>query len=291
MATSPASAGDWVFRALVAAIVCLGCSDEPAGLRTLPGVAITVTPDALTLPVGATASLDVTVSDLAGRPLTGLEVRWSSSAPAVASVSQTGVVTALSPGRASVGAYSERGVGFAHIVVQLDFRLPVSPSSVLRSEIGTPTSLCPVGEGGLRTDGGRECSHAGISRYSLDFRSPDELPMAAEVGAAADGTVSDVCLRPPPEVTCGLDGPFVYIEHGFGFASFYSHLDPASISVRRKTAITQGETLGRMGTWGVESYPWTHFELRYGNRDDTQRRVLEHLLVGGRKLTDYRVSQ
>ncbi len=284
------SVGNSGLRAFLLGILCLGCSDDPAGLRTIPGVAITVTPGALTLPVGATASLDATVNDLAGRPLTGRQVEWSSSAPAVVSVSRTGVVTALSPGAATVEAYSEQGVGFAHLVVQLDFVLPVSPPAMLITEIGTPTTSCPGGEGGLRVGGGRDCSHAGVSRYSLDFRSPEELPTALEVGAAADGTVSDVCTRPAPEATCGPDGPFVYVDHGFGFASLYSHLDPASITVRRKTAVVQGETLGRMGTWG-EVYPWTHFELRYGKQDDTQRRVLEHLLLGGRKLTDYRLSQ
>ncbi|HJR17204.1 MAG TPA: peptidoglycan DD-metalloendopeptidase family protein [Gemmatimonadales bacterium] len=278
------------YRTGLLGLVSLGCSDEPAGIRVLPVVTIVVTPEAVTLPVGESARLEASVSDLEGRPLATREITWSSSAPDVASVSATGVVTASSPGRATVGAYSEQSVGFAHVVVQLDFRLPVSPASVLRAEIGTPTALCAAGEGGLRQDGRWECSHAGISRYSLDFRA-DEGQSFAQVGAAADGTVADVCLRPPPEATCGPDGPFVYIEHGFGFASFYSHLDPASISVRRKMSVAQGETVGRMGTWGAETYPWTHFELRYQNQDPAQRAVLDQLLVERRKLTDYRVGE
>lgn len=291
MTTPHASALVLISRALLLGTVCLACSDEPAGLRALPVITIRVAPNTLTLPVGATAALEASVSDLEGNPLSGKEIAWSSSAPDVASVSRSGVVTAVSAGSASIGAYSEQSVGFAHVVVQLDFRLPVPPGSILRTEMGSLTTLCPGGEGGLRQDGGRECSHAGISRYSLDFRSPEDAAAGTPVGAAADGTVGDICLRPPPETTCGPDGPFVYIEHGSGFASLYSHLDPASITIRRKTAVAQGEAIGRMGVYGSEPYPWAHFELRYGNQEPAQQVVLDQLLISRRRLTEYRIGQ
>lgn len=279
------------FTLSAVALAALACENEPSGLRTLPVVSITVTPNALTLPVGASATLTAAVRDLEGRPFEAREVRWSSSAPAIVEVSATGVVTALAVGVASVGAYTEQGVGFARIVVQMDFRLPVAAGqALLRSEIGSPTTLCASGEGGLRSDGGRECSHSGISRYSLDFMLSGDSS-AAVVGAAGDGTVADICIQPPSEGTCGPNGPFVYIEHGSGFATFYSHLDPASVTVRRKTPVVQGELLGRMGAWGAESYPWVHFELRYNNQDTGGNPVLDGLLLDGRKLTEYRVGQ
>ena len=280
------------FALSTVALAALACESEPTDLRTLPVVSITVTPNALILPVGASAAFTAAVRDPEGRPLEDREVRWSSSAPAIAKVSATGVVTALAPGVASIGAYSDRSVGFARVVVQMDFRLPVpTTGSVLFAEIGTPTALCPAGEGGLRADGGRDCRHAGISRYSLDFRPAPEHPTATAVAAAADGMVNDICVQPPSEATCGPNGPFVYIEHGSGFATVYAHLDPASVSVRRKTRVAQGEVLGRMGAWGVESHPWLHFELRLGNQDPGKNRTLDSLLLGGRKLTEYRVGQ
>jgi murein DD-endopeptidase MepM/ murein hydrolase activator NlpD len=82
----------------------------------------------------------------------------------------------------------------------------------------------------------------------------------------------------------------VYIDHGNGFASQYSHLDPATITIRRKNAVLQGETVGRMGTWGSEPYAWTHFELRYKNQEPAQQAVLSQLLIGGRKLSEYRIA-
>jgi hypothetical protein len=269
------------------------CESEPAGLRTLPGVIITVIPAHLVLSVGATAALHATVGDQEGRPLPEREVQWSSTAPEIVDVSPHGVVTGVAAGVAHVGAHSDQGVGFARVVVQMDFQLPVTAGQwSLRTEMGSPTALCPGREGGRRADGGLDCSHAGISRYSLDFRAPDGSGLPGQVVmAAADGTVSDVCLQPPHEITCGPNGPFVYIEHESGFATFYSHLDPASVTVRRKTPVTQGEPLGRAGAWGTDGHPWVHFEVRYKNQDSGGSPVLDELLVDGRKLTEYRLAQ
>ena len=277
-------------RLLAAVLTAAACESGPADLRALPGVNISVTPAAVVLEVGERTQLAAAVRDLDGDSLGPREVDWSSSAPEIARVSNSGEVTAIAPGIANVGAYSGGSVGMARVVVQVGFRLPVAAAtSLLTAEIGTATGACPSGEGGLRADGDRECRHAGISRYSLDFRALPEQPEATAVGAAADGTVSDICIQPPSESTCGLNGPFVYIEHGSGFATFYSHLDPASVSVRRKTRVSQGETLGRMGAWGDESYPWMHFEIRWNNQDPFENRLLGNLGVSGRRLSDYRV--
>ena len=271
-------------------LLCLGCGDDPAGVRAGSGVSIEVTPSTVTLPVGASTTLAASIRDVEGRPVSTGQIQWSSSAPAVVGVSPTGNATALSPGTATISAQSDLSVGFAHVVVQLDFHLPVGPSAVLRTEMGSQTASCPEGEGGLREDGGWECSHAGVSRYSLDFRAPAAMPAAALVGAAANGVVRDVCLQPPSEVTCGPHGPFVYVDHGSGFVSFYSHLDPASVTVRRKQEVIAGQEIGRMGTWGAESYAWTHFELRYRNQGTAQPIVLDQLLIAGRTLSEYQVG-
>jgi murein DD-endopeptidase MepM/ murein hydrolase activator NlpD len=277
---------------LLLTVSSVSCENEPADVGTPPGINISVTPITLVLSVGASAQLAATVRGLDGTVLTGREVQWSSSAPAVADVSPSGIVTAVAPGTANVGAYSAQSVGFARVVVQLELRLPVpSARSLLTTEIGTPSSGCPAGEGGLRAEGGRDCRHAGISRYSLDFRPMPEYPAFTAVGAAADGRVDDVCLQPPTEVTCGPNGPFVYIVHGAGFATFYSHLDPASITVRRKMTVQQGDLLGHMGAWSDEGYPWVHFELRLNKQDPGDNRVLDNLLLEGRRLADYRVTE
>ena len=72
-------------------------------------------------------------------------------------------------------------------------------------------------------------------------------------------------MQPPTEVTCGPNGPFVYLFHGAGFTTRYSHLDPASITVRRKQ--------------------------RLNNQDPGDNRVLDNILLEGRSLRDYRVAE
>jgi len=230
--------------------------------------------------------------------LTGPDIQWSSSAPDIVSVSSTGEVAALAVGRASIGAYSGQSVGFARVVVQLNFRLPVSGGGawLVVTEIGSPAPECAGNEGGLRLDGSRDCSHAGISRYSLDLADAGQwsgaLPdtPAPEVVAAADGTITDICIQPPVEVTCGTNGPFVLVEHAGGFSTIYAHLDPGSVSLRRKTAVSRGQPLGTMGAWGTFPAPWVHFELRHENKGAGAARVLDALVVSGRTLREYGVG-
>jgi hypothetical protein len=283
------------FLLLAASQTVVGCGDDSTGIRTLPGVKITVAPTDLVLTTGASARLEATVYDGEGRLLPGREIQWSSSAPDIVSVSQTGVVTALAVGKASIGAYSEQSVGFGRVVVQLNLRLPIPGERrwLIVTEIGTPAVECPGNEGGLRMAGSRDCTHSGISRYSLDLADADQWDglmagsPAPEVLAAADGTITDICIQPPSEVTCGPNGPFILVEHGGDFSTIYAHLDPSSVTLRRKTVVSRGQLLGTMGAWGTDPAPWLHFELHYENKGASASSVLESLQLSGRTMREY----
>jgi hypothetical protein len=283
---------------LAAILASPACERDSAGPRALPAVTITVTPNQLTLPIRATFRLAATVRDSDDRTLTDPPITWVSAAPEIATVSSTGMVTALAAGTATITAHSDAGVGFARVVVQEDFRLPLPPGSwLLRTEVGTPAAGCAEGEGGLRRDGSRDCSHAGVSRYSLDFAAvtEEEGPLTGlrpvDVLAAADGRVIDICLLTAPQINCGIDGPFVVVEHAGGFRTTYAHLNSASVIVRRKTSVRRGQPLGTMSVSGADSDAWVHFELRFQNQGADAASVLETLLVDGRKLGDYRVGE
>ncbi|HZA97784.1 MAG TPA: peptidoglycan DD-metalloendopeptidase family protein [Gemmatimonadales bacterium] len=274
------------------------CGDDSAGVEVVAPLTITVTPTDLVLSTGASAQLEATVHDSDGRLLPGHAVQWSSSAPEIVGVSQTGIVTALAVGRATIGAYRDQSVGFGRVAVQPGFRIPVSSTSrwLVVTEVGSLEPGCVGNEGGLRIDGSRDCSHAGVSRYSLDLADADQWTGAApgtpapEVVAAADGTITDICIQPPSEVTCGDNGPFVLIAHEAGFSTVYAHLDPGSVSLRRKTAVQQGQRLGTMGAYGAFHSPWLHFELRYENSGSMAASVLEPVQVSGRRMRDYRAG-
>lgn len=87
--------------------------------------AVILTPSSSTLIVGATSQLTTQVTDSSGNLLTGRPVTYSSNAPAVASISGTGIVTAVSPGTAQITAVSEGKSGTAFVQV-----IPVPVSTV-----------------------------------------------------------------------------------------------------------------------------------------------------------------
>ncbi len=117
-----------------------------AGVST---VTVTVSPSQIT--VGATATATAELRSGAGAVLTGRSVDWSSSAPAIASVSSAGVVSAIAAGSATITGTSEGKSGSAPIsvapapvaTVSLTLALPsltlgatTTASAVLRDERG-----------------------------------------------------------------------------------------------------------------------------------------------------------
>jgi serine/threonine-protein kinase len=73
-------------------------------------------PALLSLPLGRTARLRAVVRDAKGRLLPGVNARWSSSDPAVATVSPAGDVTAMRAGTAKISAITDGLVGAPAVV-------------------------------------------------------------------------------------------------------------------------------------------------------------------------------
>lgn len=98
-------------------LLAIACGGDGA-LPPPPPVAsvILVTP-AADLLVGGTEQLTATTKDGAGDVLSGRAVAWTSSDPSVASVSVTGLVTAVSPGTVTITATSERVSGTGDLAV------------------------------------------------------------------------------------------------------------------------------------------------------------------------------
>lgn len=72
-----------------------------------PVAAVVLTPASVSMQIGTTSSLQARTVDAEGGTLTGRAVSWTSSNTAVATVSQTGTITAVSPGATSITATSE----------------------------------------------------------------------------------------------------------------------------------------------------------------------------------------
>lgn len=112
------------------ALTCVsGCSDSasPTAPRPEPDpepepqpaaiASITMSQSEASLDVGETLQLDAAVRDAAGDVVDDAAVQWSTSAPAVASVSDAGLVTALTPGEALIQATAGGKSGSAAVEV------------------------------------------------------------------------------------------------------------------------------------------------------------------------------
>lgn len=112
---------------LAGALLMAGCGDETtAPDPTSPPTAdpprpatITVSPSTASLDaIGVNVPLNAAVTDQNGNAMGQAPVTWSSSAPDVAAVSSTGLVTAVANGSATITATSGSAEGVAEVVVE-----------------------------------------------------------------------------------------------------------------------------------------------------------------------------
>ena len=99
-----------------AALVLTGCSETSSGPVTPPVsdvATVNITPSALVLGTGKTTTLHAVALNTAGTALTGRTFTWATVNPAVASVSDAGVVTGLTPGVAVIRGTTDGKTGVA----------------------------------------------------------------------------------------------------------------------------------------------------------------------------------
>ena len=121
------SVGSATITATVEGVV--GSAAVTVGL--VPAASVTIAPSTLTVTIAQTGSLAATVRDANGNALAGRSVSWATNNPLVATVSQSGVVTGLLPGSATITATSGTASGTATVtVVPIPVgSVTVSPSS------------------------------------------------------------------------------------------------------------------------------------------------------------------
>ena len=152
-----------------------GCTN-PDGVRSIPAV-VKISPDTLTILAGQSAQLTATVWDANGKELSSQVVTWATRDPSVATVSGTGLVTAVDSGRDTITASSGGQTG----VAVLNVRRHAQPSGgILVSDLAPkPTPQAPVGSPNSRA------------------------PRVAQASSAAEDSVTYVAI-PPGTVPDGL---------------------------------------------------------------------------------------
>lgn len=119
-----------LFLSTLVCVVALSCGGDSTGPGGNNGV--TISPDTATLALGSTVTLHATVVGGSGGSFF-----WSSENPSVATVSGTGVVTAVSIGTARIAASSSGKSGVATIVVV--------PQGVASVRVSPPSAAINVG--------------------------------------------------------------------------------------------------------------------------------------------------
>jgi alpha-tubulin suppressor-like RCC1 family protein len=235
-----------------AAVLAAACSsDEPAGPEgPVPVASVTVSPASADVAVGATLALSAVTKDAGGNTLGGRTLDWTSSQPSVATVSASGVVTAVAGGEATITATSEGQAGSAFVTVNEPVAaVTVSPEDPVIG-IGTTVTLTAetqVAGGEVVT--GREItwssSNTSVARVNADGTVAAVSTGTAAITATSEGQSgsADLTVFLPFEhivsgrgASCALDrdgeaycwGNNFHGEAGVG--DFEPHLVPTGVS-------------------------------------------------------------
>jgi len=113
----------------------LGLEIKAAGAAPQPVAFVEVSPDSASVVMGDTVRLAAAPQDAGGEPLTGRPLSWTTDDPQVATVSDSGLVSAVAVGAVTITATSEGKKGTARVTVTA----ASAPVASVEVEPGAPT--------------------------------------------------------------------------------------------------------------------------------------------------------
>ncbi len=172
---------------LVAALTLFAASVQcsgPTEPKVVPVSAVHVAPGSAALLVGQTTQLSATAADANGGALADRAISWSSSDASKASVSSSGLVTAIAPGGVTVSASSEGKSGSASV--------SVSPVPVATVAVSSPAVQLIVGQTQQLTAASKDSVGAALAGRTFAWATSDAtkatVSAAGLVTAVAPGT-------------------------------------------------------------------------------------------------------
>lgn len=233
---------------------------------------IDVSPSNSSVLAGTSVSLSAVARSGAGSAISGKVFAWSSSAPAVASVSN-GTVTALAPGSATITASVDGKSGSAAIEVVNPLEIPafVRPFGASVDYFSTNYHDHDIPQAFL--DNGRRVTYWGervdIIGYEghegYDWRMAEGTPILAAAAGTVVSLSSGAFFCPLLNANIPADGNgIVIIEHALPgsvvIRTLYAHLSRKDVTVGQ--AVTAGQQIGLSGTVGCSLNPHLHFGVR-----------------------------
>ena len=250
----------------------LACSDsnEPDPPETSVAT-VSVTPADNSVLAGETVQLSAVALDAAGDPVAGQTFAWTTSNGAVATVSNTGLVTTLAPGTVQVSATAAGKSGAVAVESVDPARIPafIAPFDV-DFEVRTTNYHDHDEPREFVDDNGRyipwwgESSTLGIDGHEgYDW----QLPVGTPIRAVAAGTVTAAVMEGQaffcPILDATVSNSVVRIEHelpgGVRVESRYVHL--SRIDVTSGAQVAEGQQIGLSGDKGCALAPHLHFQV------------------------------
>jgi murein DD-endopeptidase MepM/ murein hydrolase activator NlpD len=93
--------------------------------------------------------------------------------------------------------------------------------------------------------------HTARAHRGVDYGAPTGAPVVAVAGGTVAGVTSD-----------STNGRMVRLRHASGYESYYLHLSAFAPGLRRGARVSQGETVGRVGSSGLATGPHLHYGLK-----------------------------
>ncbi|WP_284352167.1 beta strand repeat-containing protein [Roseisolibacter agri] len=198
-------------RSGTAAITVTGTAGGGTGVIAVASVA--VSPSTLSVVAGGTGQLSATARDASGNALTGRTITWSTSNPAVATVSTAGVVTAVAAGSATISATSEGQTGSAAVTVTA--APPPTPAPVVSVAVSPSTLALQTGATGQLSATPRDASGNALTGRTITWSTSNASvatvssagvvtavgPGSATITATSEGRTGSAAVTvtaPPP---------------------------------------------------------------------------------------------
>jgi uncharacterized protein YjdB len=191
------------------ALLLTACSDDPAGPASVESVE--VTSPVASIVAGQTVQLSIVIKDQSGNALPDRAITWSSDNQTVATVSATGVVTALAPGSATITASAEDKVGRVTLTIApvpiATLTLSPNPAEV---RVGLTTQLTLIARDAAGNElGGRPAilvtSNASVAAIDANRMVAGMSAGTATITATSEGKTATATVNVVP-------GPVTSVE-------------------------------------------------------------------------------
>lgn len=191
----------------------------------------------LSIYVGQTVQLSVSLRDVTGGTLTGRSISWTSTTPLVATITAQGLVTAVAPGTATVTATVEGKTATTTLVV--------SPVPVQSVSITPPTGSLYTGQTLQLAATARDSAGTALTGRPVVWRST--VPTVATINstglvtAVAGGTTSIIATVGDKEATAAISVlplETVVIIRGSGQVILFNYRTRTSDTIATTQALT-----------------------------------------------------